>query len=52
MTEEMMGFWNEVESAGPYANNLHLQIATPTPHDSIFTGRLLFLMPKPAVSKH
>jgi len=22
--QEMMGFWNAVASAGPYANNLHL----------------------------
>jgi len=29
--------------AGPYANNL--QITTPTPHHSIFTGRMLFLTP-------
>ena len=34
-----------VASAGPYANNLHLapDITTPTPHHSIFTGRMLFL---------
>jgi len=34
-----------VASAGPYANNLHLAPDTPTPHHSIFTGRMLFLMP-------
>ena len=41
-----MGFWDAVASAGPYANYLHLtsDITTPTPHHSIFTGRMLFLM--------
>ena len=34
----MMGFWDAVASAGPYANNLHN-------YHSIFTGRMLFLMP-------
>jgi len=37
-----------VASAGPYASNLHLAadlITTPTPHHSIFTGRMLFLAP-------
>jgi len=24
MRQEMMGFWDTVASAGPYANNLHL----------------------------
>jgi len=24
MRQEMMGFWDAVASAGPYANNLHL----------------------------
>jgi len=33
-------------SAGPYANNLHLAPdRQPTPHHSIFTGRMLFPMP-------
>ena len=43
----MTGFWDAVASAGPYANNLHLatDITTPTPHHSIFTGLMLFLMP-------
>jgi len=31
-------------STGPYANNLHLA-TTPTPHHSIFTGQMLFVMP-------
>ena len=33
-------FGMAVASAGPYANNLHLA-TTPTPHHSIFTGRML-----------
>jgi len=45
----MTGFGDAVASAGPYANSLHLtpcrQITTPTPHRSIFTGRMLFLTP-------
>jgi len=44
----MMGFWDAVASAGPYANNLHLgprQITTPTPRHSVFTGRVVFLTP-------
>jgi len=48
MRQEMMGFWDAEVSAGPYANNLHLaprHITTPTPHHSIFTGQMLFLMP-------
>jgi len=24
MKQEIMGFWDEMASAGPYANNLHL----------------------------
>jgi len=24
MRQEIMGFWDEVASAGPYANNLHV----------------------------
>ena len=38
-----------VESAGPYANNLHLTLhrwmTASTPHPLIFTARMLFLMP-------
>ena len=34
-----------VESAGPYANNLHLVPKTTTRHHSIFTDRMLFLTP-------
>ena len=44
-----MGFWDAVTSAGPYANSQFFscsrQITTPTPHHSISTGRMLFLMP-------
>jgi len=39
----MMAFWDEVASAGPYANNQHLAPTTTTPHHSIFTGQMLFL---------
>ena len=44
----MVRFWDAVASAGPYANNLHLapDTTTPTPHHSIFTGRMLFLTSK------
>ena len=48
----MMGFWDAVASAGPYANSLHLtpdRITTPAPHHSIFTGRMLFLAPSNSV---
>ena len=47
----MMGFWDAVASAGPYANNLHLapDKYTPTPHHSMFAGRMLFLMPNQSV---
>ena len=47
-----MGFWDAVASGGPYANNLHLapDKYTPTPHHSIFAGRMLFLMPNHSVS--
>jgi len=50
MRQEMMGLGDTVASAGPYANNQHLapesrQTITPTPHHSIFTGRMLFLTP-------
>jgi len=46
MRQEIMGFWDAVASAGPYANNLHLaadKITTLTPHHSIFIGQMLFL---------
>ena len=44
----MVGFWDVVASAGPYANNPYhapesRQIITPT--QSIFTGWMLFLTP-------
>ena len=48
MTQEIIGFWDAVASVGPYANNLHLapdRITTPTPHNLIFTGQMLFLTP-------
>jgi len=45
MRQEKMGFGDAVALAGLYANNLHLA-TTPTPHHSIFTGQMLFLMPK------
>jgi len=45
MREEMTGFWDAVASAEPYANNLHLAPDIPTPHHSIFTGRVLFQTP-------
>jgi len=42
MMQEIMGFWDVVALAGPYANNPNLapesrQITTLTPHHSIFT---------------
>ena len=43
-----MGFWDALASVGPYANNLHLSpdmISTPAHHQSIFIGRMHFLMP-------
>jgi len=44
----MIRFCDAAASAGPYAK-LHLarsrQITAPTPHDSICTGRMLFLTP-------
>jgi len=46
MRQEVMGFWDAVPSAGPYANNMHL---TPDrqPHQHLitqfFTGQMPFL---------
>ena len=40
----MVGFLDAVSSAGPYAPRSR-QITTPTPHRSLFTGRMLFLTP-------
>jgi len=41
----MMGFWDAVASAGPYANNLHLTDKhTNTSSLNFFTDRILFLM--------
>ena len=40
-----MQFGKAVASAVPYANNCSRQITTPTPHHSIFSGQMLFLMP-------
>jgi len=48
MRQEMMGFGDDVASAGPYANNLHLAATEnhiTTPHHAVFTGRMLFLTP-------
>jgi len=48
MTQEMVGFWDAVASAGPYANNLHLdpdRQPHPTSHHSIFTDWMFFLTP-------
>jgi len=48
MRQEMMGFGDAVASAGPYANNLHLD-PDRKPHQHLitqfFTGRMLFLTP-------
>jgi len=44
----MMGFLDAVASAGPLCKQSaphSRQITTPTPHHSIFTGRMLFLTP-------
>jgi len=48
MTQEMMGFgdgssisWTTCKQSAPHSR----QITTPTSHYSIFTGRMLFLMP-------
>jgi len=50
MRQEMMGFWDAVASAGPYAKMCtSLQISTSTPHHSIFTGQMFFLMPTNSV---
>ena len=52
--QEMMEFWDAVASAGPYCKQYahgFIQITTPTPHHSIFTGWVLFLTPN-QVSKH
>jgi len=42
MKQEIMGFWDAVASAGPYAKQFapeSRQITTPTPYNSIFTGQ-------------
>jgi len=44
MTEETMGFWDAVASAGQSATR-YRQTTIPTPHHSIFTCRMLFLTP-------
>ena len=43
----MMGFWDVVASAGQCKQSAphSRQITTPKPHHSIFTGRMLFLVP-------
>jgi len=45
MKQEMMEFWDAVDHMQTICTSLHRQITTPTPHHSIFTGRMLFLMP-------
>jgi len=42
MRQEVMGFWDAVASAGPYANNLHL--APDAPHHTN-TSSLSFYWP-------
>jgi len=48
MRQEMMGFWDAVASAGPYANNLH-PAPDRQPHQHLitqfFTGQMLSMMP-------
>ena len=47
----MMGFGDAVASDGPYANICtSLQIISPTPHQSMFTGRMLLLTPTNSVN--
>jgi len=53
----MMGFWDVVASAGPYANNLHLaarakEITTITPYHSIFYRMDALPDAQPTVSKY
>jgi len=53
MRQEIMGFWDAVASAGPYASNLHL-----APDNDTYTSSLNFYRPdavpdaQPTVSKH
>jgi len=50
MRQEMMGFWDAVASAGPYANDLHLALDRQA-HQHLITNfyrRVLF----PRVAKH
>ena len=50
MRQEMMGFWDAVASAGPYANDLHLALDRQA-HQHLITNfyrRMLF----PRVAKH
>jgi len=53
MKQEIMGFWDTVASAGPYANNrayTWLQTDNHTNTSSqIFTGLMLFLAPTNSV---
>jgi len=57
MRQEMMGFWQAVASAGPYANNLHLTPELQTDNYTN-TSSLNFYKPdavpdaQPTVSKH
>ena len=52
----MMGFWDAVASAGPYANNLHLALDR-QPHQHLITHSIFYrpdALPdaQPTVSKH
>jgi len=48
MRQEIMGFRDALASATPHANQsapCSRQTTTPTPHQSIFTGWMLFVTP-------
>jgi len=48
MKQEIMGFWDAVASAGPYAKQFapeSRQITTPTAYNSIFTSQMFSLTP-------
>jgi len=51
MRQEMMGFWDAVASAEPYANNLHLTAEITTPSLNFYRSDALPDV-QPAVSKH
>jgi len=51
----MVGFWEAMASAGPYANNLQVagdKITTPTPYLSIFYRPDALPDAQPTASKH